>query len=50
MPFASERQRRFLFSRKPEVAREFANKTPRGADLPERVKKRRKKKRVFNRA
>ncbi len=37
MPFRSESQRRYLFSQEPEVAREFAAKTPKGAKLPERV-------------
>lgn len=36
MPFVSEAQRRFLFARKPSVAKEFAEKTPRGKKLPER--------------
>jgi hypothetical protein len=44
MPFKSEAQRKFLFSQKPSIARSFAEKTPRGANLPERiaVKKERK--------
>ena len=39
-PFRSEAQRRFLFARKPKVAREFASKTPKGKKLPERLTKR----------
>lgn len=38
MPFRSEAQRRYLFARHPEVAKEFAAATPKGADLPERAK------------
>jgi hypothetical protein len=37
VPFRSEAQRRFLFSQKPKVAREFASKTPKGKKLPEKV-------------
>jgi hypothetical protein len=39
MPFRSEAQRRYLFSQHPDVAREFANATPKGKKLPEHVKK-----------
>lgn len=39
MPFKSEAQRRFLFAKHPDVAREFADATPKGAKLPEHVKK-----------
>lgn len=39
MPFRSEAQRRYLFSQHPEVAREFADATPKGKKLPEHVKK-----------
>ncbi len=39
MPFKSEAQRRFLFAKHPDVAREFAAATPKGAKLPEHVKK-----------
>lgn len=35
MPFASESQRRYLFSQAPAVARKFAAHTPRNAKLPE---------------
>lgn len=38
MPFKSEAQRRYLFAREPEVAKEFAKETPNGKKLPERVK------------
>lgn len=39
MPFKSEAQRRFLFAKHPDVAREFAAATPKGKELPEHVKK-----------
>ena len=40
MPFKSKSQQRFLFSQKPSVAREFADKTSKSqfAKLPERKK------------
>lgn len=49
-PFASEAQRRYLFAKEPEVAREFASKTPRGKKLPQHVKKKKKKslKQIFD--
>lgn len=37
MPFKSDAQRRFLYSQKPEIAKEFAEKTPKGIDLPEKI-------------
>lgn len=37
MPFKSEAQRRYLWSQEPDVARRFAEETPKGAKLPERV-------------
>lgn len=37
MPFRSKAQQRYLFSRNPEVAEEFAEKTPSIKKLPERV-------------
>lgn len=39
MPFESEAQRRFMFAKHPKMAQEFQNATPKGADLPEHVKK-----------
>ena len=39
MPFKSKAQRAYLFAKEPEVAKEFAAKTPKGAKLPARVKK-----------
>ena len=49
MPFESEAQRRYLWMKHPEVAKEFASHTPKGAHLPmhkamsEAMKKARKK-------
>ena len=40
MPFKSEAQRKYLYARHPEVAKEFEAHTPKGAKLPKRVKKR----------
>lgn len=37
MPFKSEAQRKFLWANHPEVAKEFASHTPKGAKLPKRV-------------
>ena len=39
MPFKSQAQRKYLFAKHPEVAREFAEKTPKGKELPEKVKR-----------
>lgn len=38
MPFKSKAQRGYLFANEPEVAEEFAEKTPKGKKLPEHVK------------
>lgn len=39
MPFKSEKQRKYLWAKKPKVAKEFAEKTPKGKKLPKRAKK-----------
>lgn len=39
MPFKSEAQRRYLWMKNPEVAREFSDATPKGTKLPDHVKK-----------
>lgn len=39
MPFKSDAQRRYLYANEPQVAAEFAKKTPENANLPEKVKK-----------
>lgn len=49
MPFRSEAQRRYLFAKHPEVAKEFAAHTPKGAKLPEHVSGKKKGKR-YNQA
>jgi hypothetical protein len=38
VPFKSDAQRRYLFAKHPEVAKEFAAATPKGKKLPEKVK------------
>lgn len=43
MPFVSKKQRSYLFANHPEVAKEFAAHTPRGAKLPPRVSQKRKR-------
>lgn len=39
MPFKSEAQRRFMYAQHPNLAKEFEAATPKGADLPEHVRK-----------
>ena len=39
MPFKSKAQQKYLFSRKPEIAKEFASKTKDYKSLPKKVKK-----------
>jgi hypothetical protein len=39
MPFVSQAQRKFMFSQHPEIAKEFAAKSPDMKDLPVRKKK-----------
>lgn len=43
MPFKSVAQRAYLYSNKPEIAKEFAAKTPKGKKLPKKVKKGKRK-------
>jgi hypothetical protein len=43
-PFKSELQRKFLYANEPEVAKEFASKTPKGAKLPKKLKSKKGKK------
>lgn len=43
MPFKSQAQRKYLYANKPELAKEFEAKTPKGKKLPKRVKKKPKK-------
>lgn len=39
MPFVSQAQRRYMYSQHPELAKEFEAATPKGAHLPQHVKK-----------
>lgn len=43
-PLKSRAQQRFLFAKKPKLAKEFAEETPDIKKLPEKVKKRKRKK------
>lgn len=49
MPFKSKAQMRYLFAKHPEIAREFAEKTPDIKDLPEHVRKEAIKRRLRRR-
>lgn len=40
MPYKSQVQRRFMYAKHPKLAKEFEEKTPKGADLPEHAPKR----------
>lgn len=42
-PFKSTAQRKFMYSQKPELAKEFEAATPKGKKLPAHVKKAKKK-------
>tara|TARA_R110002126_G_scaffold12493_1_gene54321 strand:- start:204 stop:341 length:138 start_codon:yes stop_codon:yes gene_type:complete len=42
MPFKSSKQRAFMYSQKPELAKEFEEATPKGKKLPIKVKKKKK--------
>ena len=37
MPFVSQAQRRWMYENKPEMAKEWESKTPKGAKLPQHV-------------
>lgn len=39
MPFKSQKQRAFMYSQHPDLAKEFEAATPKGKKLPMRVKK-----------
>lgn len=39
MPFKSEAQRKYLYAKKPKVAKEFSSKTPKGKALPAKALK-----------
>jgi len=38
MPFKSSSQRKYLYSQKPKLAKEFEKETPKGKKLPKKVK------------
>jgi hypothetical protein len=42
VPFKSQKQRAYLYANKPKLAKEFESKTPKGAKLPPKVKKKSK--------
>ena len=42
-PFRSEAQRRYMYMNHPEIAKEFAEHTPKGKKLPEHVKHKKEK-------
>ena len=44
MPFKSEAQRRLMYAKHPDLAKEFEAATPKGKKLPEHVKKSKVKK------
>jgi ubiquinone/menaquinone biosynthesis C-methylase UbiE len=48
MPFKSKAQQRFLFSKKPQIAKEFAKATTSKKHLPEKVKPKRQLQRIPN--
>lgn len=39
MPFKSQAQRAMMYAKMPKLAKEFESKTPKGAKLPKKVKK-----------
>lgn len=44
MPFKSKKQRAWMHSNKPEMAKEWEKETPKGKKLPTRAKSSKKKK------
>lgn len=44
MPFKSKAQRRFMYAKHPEMAKEWEEKTPKGKKLPEKLKGKKTKK------
>jgi hypothetical protein len=43
MPMKSQAQRKYLWAKEPEVAKEFEKHTPKGKKLPKKLKKGKKK-------
>lgn len=44
MPFKSQAQRKLMYAKHPEIAKEWEEKTPKGKKLPKKVKKKNGKK------
>ena len=44
MPFKSQSQRKFMYAKHPEMAKQWQEHTPEGKKLPKKVKKADKKK------
>jgi len=42
MPFKSEKQRGYLYAKKPDVAKKFQSETPKAAKLPKKSPKKSK--------
>lgn len=42
MPFKSQAQRKFMYAKHPEMAKEWEDKTPKGKPLPKKVSKKSK--------
>lgn len=38
MPFKSEAQRRYLYAMHPDIAKKFEKETPKGAELPAKIR------------
>lgn len=43
VPFKSKSQMRYMFAKKPKLAKEFSSKTPKGKKLPVKVAVKKKK-------
>ncbi len=43
MPFKSQAQRKFMYAKHPELAKEFEAATPKGKKLPRKVRKAKKR-------
>jgi len=39
MPMKSQKQRAYLWAKKPKIAKEFESKTPKGKKLPKKIKR-----------
>ena len=43
MPFKSQQQRKFMYAKHPEMAKEWEDKTPKGKKLPKKLTKKKGK-------